>query len=268
MNRLIHVGLGLLAMIALCAIMAPWLAPYDPTAQDIANRFAPVSSTHWLGTDSFGRDILSRLLWGARISLLVGLLSVAFGMSIGSAIGMYAGYRGGWIDQVVLRIVDVLLAFPSLITGMLVVAVLGATLPNLVIAIGLTLVPKFARIARAPTLTLKRREFIDACRVLGFYDARILLVHILPNAGGQIVALGALWAAATIRIESSLAFIGLGVEQPTPTWGSMIREGFDNLLDAPGLAVYPGLAILVLVIALNLVGDGMRDAVDPKLREE
>lgn len=268
MNRLTRVGVGLLVATTLCALLAPWIAPYDPTVQEIANRFAPASSAHWLGTDSFGRDIFSRLLWGARISLLVGLLSVAFGMTIGSAIGMYAGYRGGWIDQVMLRIADVLLAFPSLITGMLIVAVLGATLPNLVVAIGLTLVPKFARIARAPTLTLKRREFIDACRVLGFSDARILLVHVLPNASGQIIALGALWAATTIRIESSLAFIGLGVKEPTPTWGAMIREGFENLLDAPALAVYPGLAILVLVIALNLIGDGMRDAADPKLRGE
>ena len=228
----------------------------------------PPNHIYLLGTDSFGRDVLSRILWGARISIVIGVASVALGMVVGSAFGILAGYFGGRTDQLIMRAMDVLLSFPTLIMGLLVVAVLGPSMVNLTVAIALTVLPKFARIARAPTIAVKERDYIEACRALGYSDVRIMLVHILPNVLGDILVLGSLWTATAIRIEASLSFIGLGVKPPTATWGGIIREGFENILDAPWISFYAGLAVLLTVFALNLLGDGLRDAVDPKLRGE
>ena len=181
---------------------------------------------------------------------------------------MIAGWYGGRIDTLVMQIMDILLAFPSLILGLIIVAMLGPSILNIVIAIALTSVPPFARIARAPTIALKEREFIEACRALGYSDTRILIGHILPNILPEILVMGSLWLANAIRTEASLAFIGLGVKPPAPTWGGMIREGFENILDSAWLVIAPGGAILIVIFALNLLGDGLRDAIDPKLKDE
>ena len=199
---------------------------------------------------------------------MIGLTSTALAMVIGSSIGMIAGWYGGRIDTLVMQVMDILLAFPSLILGLIIVAMLGPSILNIVIAIALTSIPPFARIARAPTIALKEREFIDACRALGYSDARILIIHILPNILPEILVMGSLWLANAIRTEASLAFIGLGVKPPAPTWGSMIREGFENILDSAWLVIAPGGAILIVIFALNLLGDGLRDAIDPKLKDE
>jgi peptide/nickel transport system permease protein len=267
-NRTSWVGAVLLAAIVLMAVFAPLLAPHDPAEQDIIARLQPPDGVYLLGTDAFGRDVLSRILWGSRISLVVAFASIGVAMLVGGAIGLVSGYVGGRFDIVVMQAMDVLLSFPSLIMGIMVVAMLGPTLGNLVFAIALTAIAPFARIARAPTLGLKERAFVEAGRALGFSHARIVFVHILPNILSELMVMGTLWMATAVRVEASLSFIGLGVKPPTPTWGGMIRDGFENILDAPWLSVYPGIAILALVFALNLLGDGLRDATDPKLRGE
>jgi peptide/nickel transport system permease protein len=265
-NATSWIGLVLFLAIVALAVLAPVISPYDPLDQDILARLADPSSEHWLGADSYGRDVLSRLLWGARLSLVISTVSILAAMLIGGTIGVVSGYVGGRFDMVVMQAMDVLLSFPSLIMGLMVVAMLGASVGNLMIAIALTAIAPFARIARAPTLVVKERDYIEACRALGFSDLRIMAVHILPNIIAEIIVMGSLWLATAIRIEASLSFIGLGVRPPTPTWGGMIREGFETILDSPWLSIFPSLAILLVVFALNMLGDGLRDAIDPKLR--
>ena len=267
-NKTSWVGLVIFTLIALAALLAPLLAPHDPTEQNVLAKLRPPTSDHLLGTDSFGRDILSRLLYGARVSLVIGFTATLAAMAVGSAIGLFAGWYGQRFDAVVMQAMDVLLAFPSLILGLIIVAMLGPSMANIIAAIALTSVPAFARIARAPTIAVKQREYVEACRALGYSDARIMLRHILPNIFPEILVMGSLWLANAIRTEASLAFIGLGVKPPTATWGGMIREGFENILDSAWLALAPGFAILVVVFSLNLLGDGLRDAVDPRLRGE
>ena len=267
-NRLPWVGIGLLLLIVLAAVLAPWLAPHDPLQQNIAYRLEPPSAEFWLGTDSYGRDVLSRLIYGARVSLLVGFVAILIAMCIGSALGILAGYVGGLVDQLIMGLVDVLLSFPTLLLGLMVAAMLGASLENLIIAIAITEIAPFVRVARAPTIALKQRDFVEAGRALGYGPLRLMGVHILPNMVSDVVVLGSLWMASAIRTEASLSFIGLGVPPPAATWGGMIREGFENILDAWWLTVFPSVAILLTVLALNLLGDALRDAIDPKLRSE
>ena len=267
-NKTSWAGLAVFLVVCLLAILAPLIAAHDPLEQNILFRLKPPSPEHWMGTDYYGRDIFSRLLHGARISLVIGLLAIGVAMIIGSFIGLVAGYRGGRTDIIMMQTMDVLLAFPSLILGLIVVAMLGPSITNLVIAIALTAIPPFARIARAPTIAVKEREFVEAGRALGYSDMRLMLGHILPNILPEILVMGSLWLATAIRVEASLAFIGLGVAPPTATWGGMIREGFENILDSFWLTLFPSFAILVVVFSLNLLGDGLRDAIDPKLRGE
>jgi peptide/nickel transport system permease protein len=267
-NKTSWAGLLIFLAIVLMAVLAPWISPHDPIEQDIFSKLQGPSATYWLGTDYYGRDILSRLLHGARYSLIIGIAATFFAMVLGSLIGMVAGYYGGRFDLLIMQAMDILLAFPSLILGLIIVAMLGPSLANIIIAIALTSVPSFARIARAPTITVKEREFVEAGRSLGYSDARILFVHILPNIAAEILVMFSLWTASAIRTEASLAFIGLGLKPPTPTWGGMIREGFENILESYWLAMMPGVAILIVVFALNLLGDGLRDAIDPKLKGE
>ncbi|WP_035724495.1 ABC transporter permease [Fodinicurvata fenggangensis] len=262
------IGMSVFLLIVIAALLAPIFATHDPVQQNILFRLQGPSAEHWMGTDAVGRDIYSRILYGARISLIIGLVSVGLAMIVGTAMGVLAGYYGGKIDQLVTQITDVLLAFPSLILGLMIVAILGPTMPNLIIAIALTTVPQFARVARAPTLSLRERDFIQAGRALGYSDLRIMYRHVLPNIFPEVLVMGSLWLATAIRVEASLAFIGLGVRPPTPTWGGMIRDGFKNILDSPWLAIFPSLAILILVFALNMLGDGLRDTVDPRLKGE
>ena len=265
-NRLAWLGLSLLGTIVLIAIFAPLIAPYDPLEQNIVSRLEPPSAEFWLGTDSFGRDVLSRLIYGARISLIVGFVSVLIAMVIGTVIGVVTGYVGGLLDQIVMGVLDVMLSFPTLLLGLMIAAMLGASLENLIIAIAVTEIAPFARVARAPTITLKHRDFVEASRSYNSGPLRIMFRHILPNMISDVVVVSSLWLASAIRTEASLSFIGLGVPPPAATWGGMIREGFENILDAWWLAVFPSMAILVTVLALNLLGDALRDATDPRSR--
>lgn len=265
-NRLSWVGLVLLAVIVLIAIFAPLLAPFDPMEQNIVARLEPPSAEFWLGTDSYGRDVLSRLIYGARISLFVGFVAILIAMVVGTLIGVISGYVGGVLDQIVMGVLDVMLSFPTLLLGLMIAAMLGASLENLIIAIAITEIAPFARVARAPTITLKQRDFVEASRAYGCSPLRIMFRHILPNMLSDVVVMSSLWMASAIRTEASLSFIGLGVPPPTATWGGMIREGFENILDAWWLAVFPSIAILLTVLALNLLGDALRDASDPRSR--
>jgi peptide/nickel transport system permease protein len=262
------IGLILVAAVVLAAIFAPWIWPVDPLEQNIGDRLSWAVAGHPLGTDTYGRDILARVLHAARISLFIGVASIALALVLGSAIGIAAGYIGGWFDAMVTSLLDVILSFPTLLLGLMVVAMLGPSIENLIIAIAITELAPFARVARAPTIALKNRDFVEAGRALGFSDIRLVVVHIVPNLLSEIIVVASLWLATAIRTEASLSFIGLGVKPPTPTWGGMIREGFENILDAPWLAIVPGFAILITVLGLNLLGDGVRDAIDPKARND
>lgn len=267
-NKLSWFGFGLLALIVILAVLAPYVAPYAPNQQNILHRLRPPSTDFWLGTDTYGRDVFSRLLYGARVSLMVGVAAVLVAMVVGSIIGILAGYIGGFLDQLVMGFVDVMLSFPTLLLGLMVAAMLGASLENLIIAIAITETAPFIRVARAPTIAMKQRDFVDAGRSLGFGPIRIMGVHIFPNIASEIVVVGSLWTASAIRTEASLSFIGLGVQPPTASWGGMIREGFEKILSAWWLVVFPSLAILLTVLALSILGDTLRDAIDPKLRSE
>lgn len=265
-NRTALFGVVLILAIVFVAVAAPLLAPHDPLDQSVRNRLAPPSFDYPLGRDDKGRDILSRVIYGTRIALMVGFFSVLIGGALGTVIGVAAGYFGGKVDAVLMRLTDILLAFPDLITGLLVLAVLGPGLWKMVIAIGLTIAPRFARIAYGPTLAVKGKEFVEAARSVGVRDGRLLRIHILPNISGDLVVFASLWTASAIRLEASLSFVGLGVAPPTPTWGQIIREGTINLTQVPLYSLGPGLALLVTVFAFNLVGDGLRDVLDPKAR--
>ena len=265
-NRTAVVGVVMILVIALIAIAAPLLAPHDPLAQSVSSRLEPPTLEYPLGRDDKGRDILSRVIYGTRIALMVGIFSVLLGGALGTAIGVVAGYFGGKVDSALMRITDVLLAFPDLITGLLVLAVLGPGLEKMILAIGLTIAPRFARIAYGTTLAIKGKEFVESARAIGIRDTRLLRVHILPNVSGDLLVFGSLWTASAIRLEASLSFVGLGVAPPTPTWGQMIREGTVHLTTVPMYSLGPGIALLLAVFAFNLVGDGLRDVLDPKAR--
>ena len=263
-NRASLLGAALGLSILAAALLAPLIAPHDPFEQSAINRLAPPDAAYPLGRDTFGRDILSRVLYAARISLTVGIGAVAIGATLGTVIGLTAGYTRSWLESLLMRAVDVLMSFPSLLLGLLVLALLGAGLEKMIVAIGLVLASPFARVVHGTTLSLRHRDFVDAARSLGAGRLRIMYRHILPNLLGETIVLASLLTATAIRIEASLSFIGLGVSPPTPTWGNMIRDGTPLLLNAPWLSLFPGLAVLLTVVAFNLIGDGLRDVLDPQ----
>lgn len=267
LNLTTWIGVAIVVLLVLAAIFAPWLATHPPAKQNIMEQLAPPGGAYLLGADQFGRDIWSRLLFGARYSLTIGLFAILTALVIGSLIGMTAGYRGGRTDILLMQVMDVILAFPSLILGLALVALMGATMTNIVIAIAFTATPAFARIARAAVIAQRDREYVQACRAMGFSGGRILFRHILPAILPEVMVMTSLWMATAVRTEASLAFIGLGLAPPTPTWGGMVREGFENILSSFHLALFPSLAILILVLAFNLIGDGLRDAIDPRLKD-
>jgi peptide/nickel transport system permease protein len=280
-NKTAILGLILAILVALTALFAddwfialiqgreptPLLAPWDPLKQDTRSRLASPTNEHPMGLDSYGRDTLSRIVYGARVSLAVGIFSVLLGGTLGTLMGLIAGFVGGRVENTLMRVVDVLMAFPSLIMGLVVLAVLGAGLGKMILAIGIVLSPTFARVAHGATLTVKENEYTEAARAIGAGRFRILRLHILPNILGEVVVLASIWIATAIRVEANLSFIGLGVSPPTPAWGSMIRDGTRYLSDAPWVSIFPGLAILITVLAFNLLGDGLRDVLDPKLQQ-
>lgn len=265
-NRTAVLGLVLVVLVVVLSIGSRVIAWHDPFEQAAINKLQPPGSDYILGRDAFGRDVFARLLDAGRISLLVGVTSVIIGGLIGTALGVVAAYTGGRVEALIMRLVDILMAFPSLILGLVVMAVLGAGLQNLILAIGVVFAPGFARVVHATTLSIKQKEYITAAHAIGASHARIMARHILPNTLGEILVLGSLWTASAIRIEASLSFIGLGVSPPTPTWGNMIREGTANLTNAPWLSIFPGIAIFLTVLGFNLLGDGLRDIFDPRLR--
>ena len=267
-NRVAVFGLGVIALFYLIALIAPLISPYDPIAQqDIARTsFLPPSSDHWLGTDRFGRDVLSRIIYGARISLSIAFVATAISITLGTLIGAIAGYAGGKVDTVLMRFTDMVLAFPRLVLLIMIVALFSPSIAVIITVLGLTQWPSTTRIVRGDVLSLREREFVQAARALGFSSRRILLRHLVPNVLAPVIVAATLGIGNTIVLEAGLSFLGLGVSAPTPTWGNMVAEGRDNLLGAWWLATFPGLTIVLVVLAFNLVGDGLRDALDPRLR--
>ncbi|MCY4487157.1 MAG: ABC transporter permease [Deltaproteobacteria bacterium] len=263
-NKTTLVGLVLTAAILLVALFAPWLVPYDPVQQDLLKGDLPPGGEHVLGTDSFGRDVLSRVIMGARVSLGIALSAVGMALIFGSTLGVVAGYKGGPIDTVTVRLTDLLMTFPTTILGLMVLAVLGSGMVNLSIAIAIAITPRFARIARGSAIAMRERDFIQGARALGMSDTRIICKHVLPNISNEVLVVASLWTATAILQEANLSFIGLGVKPPTPSWGSMIRDGVNQLLNQPWLSIAPGAAIFAVVLAFNMIGDGLRDILDPR----
>ena len=255
----------LIAVFALCALFAPLLAPYDPLFQDLGIRLTPPSPEHWLGTDSLGRDILSRILYGARISLLVGVVVVVSAGLVGTAIGLVAGYVGGFVDEALMRLTEVFLAFPALILAMAIAGALGPSLTNAIIAIAAVTWAVYARLTRGQILSLRRREFVEAARAMGATQMRIVVRHLLPNALAPLMIQASFDLGSSIIAAAGLSFIGFGAQPPTPEWGVMISEGRNYISTQPWLSLFPGLAILLAVGSFNLLGDGLRDAFDPRL---
>ena len=263
---MLYAGLFIIVLMSLAALLAPWLAPYDPTELHLKAILEPPSPLFPLGTDALGRDVLSRLLFGARVSLWVGFVSVSIAIAIGVILGLLAGYFGGLVDELIMRGVDVMLCFPSFFLILAVIAFLEPSLNTIMVVIGLTSWMGVARLVRAETLSLKERDFIAAARLGGASSIRIIRLHILPNALTPVLVSATLGIAGAILVESSLSFLGLGVQPPDPSWGNMLMEGKDVLEIAPWLSLYPGLAILLTVLGYNLLGESLRDTLDPRLR--
>jgi peptide/nickel transport system permease protein len=266
-NRTSLIGGAMAVVLLAIAAGSPWVTPYDPLNQDVYNRLTGPELTHLFGTDEYGRDVLARIFVGLRVSLIVGISSVALGMVSGALLGMFAGFLGGKLEVSVMRLMDILMSFPDEVFGVMVMVVLGPGMDNVILAITILLIPRFARLAHAPTLAIKELDYVTSARALGAHNVRIIGLHILPNIFGDTVVMGTLWLGTAIRLEASLSFLGVGVPPPTPTLGNMVRSGVDFLGLAPWISGFAGLAILVAVLAFNLLGDGMRDISDPKLYE-
>ncbi|HET58193.1 MAG TPA: ABC transporter permease [Deltaproteobacteria bacterium] len=259
-------GIVVIALFAV-SLLAPWIAPCDPNEINIDRVLESPSSEHLLGTDQLGRDVLSRMIWGSRISLKVGFVATGIAILVGAVLGAVAGYYGHWVDSVIMRFVDVMLCFPSFFLILAVIALLEPSIWNIMIVIGLTGWMGITRLVRADFISLKERDFVQAARVIGAGDGRIIFRHILPNAMASVLVAATLGVAGAILTESALSFLGIGVQPPTPSWGNILTAGKDNIDIAWWLSLYPGLAILITVLGYNLLGEGIRDSLDPRLRE-
>jgi peptide/nickel transport system permease protein len=266
-NRAAVAGAGIVAVFVLLALLAPVLVPFSPIQGDFGDRLQAPGWTHWLGTDELGRDVLSRIIFGARVSLQIQVVAVMLALVVGVTLGAVGGYLGGRVDNLIMRVMDVLLAFPSIFLALGIIAALGPGLFNLMLAAGISSVPQFARIVRASVLALKEREFVEAARALGGGGGRILLRHLLPNCLAPVIVQATLRMATVLLTASGLSFLGLGVQPPTPEWGAMLSNARSYLIVAPHVATIPGLAIMVVVFGFNLFGDGLRDTLDPRLRQ-
>ncbi|MBM4285240.1 MAG: ABC transporter permease [Deltaproteobacteria bacterium] len=266
-NRLAMTGLALVAGLFLASFAAPWLAPYDPGDIDLEAVLIPPSSAHWLGTDTLGRDVLSRIIYGSRVSLKVGFVAVGLATLIGLLVGSLAGFYGGWVDTLLMRLVDLMLCFPSFFLILAVIAMLEPSIWNIMAVIGVTSWMGVARLVRAEFLSLREREFVLAARALGASDLRLMLRHLLPNSLAPVMVSATLGVAGAILTESALSFLGLGVQPPTPSWGNILTAGKDNIEIAWWLSLFPGLAILITVMSYNLLGEGIREAIDPRLKD-
>lgn len=268
-NKMAMVGLAILFILVLGAIFADVICDYDAMVikQDIPNRLQGPSADHWFGTDEFGRDIFARIIHGSRVSLVVGIISVSIALILGGAFGAFAGFYGGKVDMVIMRVMDVFLAIPSILLSMTIVAALGTDLVYVMLAIGISSVPNYARIVRAAVMSVKDQEFVEASKAMGAGNATIIFKEILPNCLAPIIVQATLSVAGAILSTASLSFIGLGVQPPDPEWGAMLSSGRQYMRDALHLTLFPGLAIVITILALNLLGDGLRDALDPRLKQ-
>lgn len=260
------IGLGIIMTFLVLALFAPIISPYDPVQQDLSSAIQPPSGEHWFGTDQLGRDIATRLMYGTRISLLIGVLAVAIGLAIGLPLGMVAGYYGGWVDVGVSRLADVMFAFTSILLALTLVAVLGISLKNVILAVGISVIPVIIRLVRSSVLSLREEPYVEAARSMGASDLRIITRHILRNALTPVLVHGTLSIGVSILLAAGLGFLGLGVQSPTPEWGTMLGEGRQFIFSAPHLTTFPGITIFLAILAFNLLGDGLRDALDPRMR--
>jgi ABC-type dipeptide/oligopeptide/nickel transport system permease subunit len=260
------VGLGIILTFVLLAVFAPLISPYDPVVQDLSSAVQPPSAEHWFGTDQLGRDIATRLMYGTRISLLIGVLAVLIGLVIGVPLGMLAGYYGGWADLAISRAADMMFAFTSILLALTLVAVLGVSLQNVIIAVGISVVPVIIRLVRSSVLSLREEPYVEAARALGASDLRIITRHVFRNALTPVLVHGTLSIGVSILLAAGLGFLGLGVQSPTPEWGTMLGEGRQFIFNAPHMTTFPGLTIFLAILAFNLLGDGLRDALDPRMR--
>lgn len=267
LNKAAMVGAIIIGFYILIALFAPLLAPYDPYEIKLENKLIPPSGDHWMGTDDKGRDILSRIIYGSRLSMGVGFAAVFFGALFGIIFGLIAGYYGKWVDSIIMRMMDIMLAFPGILLALAIISALGPSLINVTIAVGAFSIPLFARIVRGSTLEVKRLEYIDAIRSLGANDFTIIFKHILPNILSPIIVQGTLRLATAILSAAGLSFLGLGAQPPSPEWGTMLSNGRDFLFSAPYIAIFPGLTISILVLGFNIFGDGLRDAFDPRMKK-
>ena len=265
-NRGAVFGLAVFLAIVVMAIFAPLLAPYDPLIQGVGPANEPPGWTHWAGTDSFGRDMLSRIIYGSRIALAVGLVSVLLALVIGVALGLVAGYFGGLTDVVIMRVMDGLFAFPIIILAIAMMAIMGFGVTNVILAVAVGFIAPFARVTRADVLAVKEESYVEAARLAGVSSGGIIVRHVLPNVMAPIIVQAALRVSGAIITESGLSFLGLGPPPPTPVWGSMIAEGRNFIVMAPHVSTIPGVALMLTIVGLNLLGDGLRDTLDPRLR--
>lgn len=255
-----------LTAIAAAALLASWITPYDPSAQVWEQALQGPSGAHWLGTDEFGRDLLTRIIYGGRISLVVGFLAVGIAAGIGVPLGLISGYTGGWLDVTVMRVMDVLLAFPAILLAIAIVGALGPGLRNAIVAVGIVGIPAFARVVRGAALVIRAQDYVEAARAVGAGSGRILTRHIFPNATAPVIVQATLSVGGAILASAGLSFLGLGVQPPTPDWGGMLASGREFMLQAWWIATFPGVAIMLTVLGFNLVGDALRDLLDPRLR--
>ena len=267
-NRLAMLGLALMSAILLLAVFADVIADYDTkvVGMNMAERLQTPSAKHWFGTDGYGRDVFARIIHGSRLSLSLSIISMLIAVAVGSMIGAISGYFGGRVDDVLMRLIDMLLAIPPMLMSISIVAALGRSMANLMLALALAYMPVFARVIRSSILSVKDQEFVEAARACGTSDARIILRHIIPNAVGPIIVQATLAMGSSILTISSLSFMGMGIQPPQPEWGTMLYEGRDLIRTSPYLVIFPGAAIAVSVLSLNLLGDGLRDALDPRLK--
>lgn len=263
-NPMAVLGLVIVVLVLSIAAVGPYVAPEDPIEMNLSNRFIPPGREHLLGTDDFGRDILSRLLFGARQSLMIGIVSIGIGLVVGVVIGLVSGYAGGWVDMIIQRLNEIMLAFPDLLLALAIIAVLGPSLRNVVIAIGIGGIPGYVRLMRGQVLVQREREFVDAARISGAGAPRIIFRHILPNSISPLIVLSSMGIAGAILAGSALSFIGMGAQPPSPEWGAMLSQGRSFLRHEWWIATFPGIVLAITALGFNLLGDGLRDAFDPQ----